>query len=281
MPTGTIIIPMKKNQFPYLHGFSKEEQLRLREQAEFAEFAVYQDIDFSNAKHILEVGVGVGAQTEILLRRFPKLKVTGIDASPKQLSAAKNTLEQNPSFKNRYQLTEMNAQKMNFKKSTFDGAFLCWILEHVPNPKAVLGEVKKTLTPGSTIYITEVLNSSFFLDPYSPNTWRYWMIFNDYQFANAGDPFIGAKLGNLLEDLQFKNINIHIKTWHFDKRNPERRKATIIYWTNLLLSAKDLLLGKGLVDEKLVKGMQKELKQVANNQDAVFFYSFAQASANT
>lgn len=272
---------MKKNKFPYLHGFSKDEQQRLREQAEFAEFAVYQDVDFSNAKHILEVGVGVGAQTEILLRRFPKLKVTGIDASPQQLAAAQHTLEKNTALKNRYQLIEMNAQKMTFKNPSFDGAFLCWILEHVPNPKAVLSEVKNNLISGSSIFITEVLNSSFFLDPYSPNTWRYWMIFNDYQFANAGDPFIGAKLGNLLVDLHFKNIKINIKTWHFDKRNPERRKATIIFWSNLLLSGKDLLLEKGLVDEKLVKAMQKELKQVANNPDAVFFFSFAQASANT
>jgi ubiquinone/menaquinone biosynthesis C-methylase UbiE len=270
---------MKKNQFPYLHGFSKEEQQRLRDQAQFAEFAVYQNVDFTESEHILEIGVGVGAQSEILLRRFPKLKITGIDASAKQLEAAKYMLEKTSFYKNRFDLKEMNAEKMLFKNKTFDGAFLCWILEHVKNPKNVLAEAKRVLKPGSPIYITEVLNSSFFLDPYSPCTWRYWMIFNDYQFENAGDPFIGAKLGNLLVDLDFKDINIQIKTWHFDKRNPERRKKTIIYWTNLLLSAKDLLLEKSLVDEKLVKGMQKELHQVVNNPDAVFFYSFAQASA--
>jgi len=40
-------------------------------------------------KKILEVGCGVGAQTEILLRRFPKTHVTGIDLNDKQLEAAK------------------------------------------------------------------------------------------------------------------------------------------------------------------------------------------------
>ena len=48
------------------------------------------------------------------------------------------------------------------------------------------------------MYITEVMNSSFFLDPYSPNVWRYWMAFNDFQYDHGGDPFVGAKLGNLL-----------------------------------------------------------------------------------
>lgn len=270
---------MKKKQSHYLHGFTKEEQLRLKEQARFAEFAVYQDVDFTESPKILEVGCGVGAQSEILLRRFPNIHLTGIDASPMQLLAAQKYLKSNTTFKNRFDLKQMNAEKMDFKKASFDGAFFCWILEHVKSPSKVLAEAKRVLKPGAVIYITEVLNSSFFLDPYSPNTWRYWMIFNDYQFASAGDPFIGAKLGNLLADEKFKDIKIEIKNWHFDKRNPERRKATIIYWTNLLLSAKDLLLDKGLVDEKLVKAMQKELHNVANNPDAVFFYSFVQASA--
>lgn len=270
---------MKKSSDTYLHGFSKEEQQRLRDQATFAEFAIYQNVDFSESYKILEVGCGVGAQSEILLRRYPHIHLTGLDSSRAQLNAANHTLNSLVQLKGRYDLLEMNAQKMAFRKNTFDGAFLCWILEHVPNPSKVLAEVKRVLSPGSPIYITEVLNSSFFLDPYAPNTWRYWMIFNDYQFANAGDPFVGAKLGNILVDLKFNDIKIDIKTWHFDKRNPERRKATILYWTNLLMSAKNLLLEKKLVDEKLVSGMQKELKAVANNPDAVFFYSFAQAFA--
>ena len=89
---------MKKNQFPYLHGFSKDEQQRLRDQAEFAEFAVYQNVDFTQSHHILEVGVGVGAQSEILLRRFPKLTISGIDASSKQLAAAQKHLQKNSFF---------------------------------------------------------------------------------------------------------------------------------------------------------------------------------------
>lgn len=273
------LLSMKKNQFPYLHGFSESEQLRLREQAKFAEFAVYQDVDFSESQNILEVGCGVGAQSEILLRRFPNLNLTGIDANSNQLSAAGKFLKSQKIYQDRHKLIQMNAQEMKFKNKSFDGAFLCWILEHVPSPSKVMAEVKRVLKPGSPVYITEVLNSSFFLDPYSPNTWRYWMAFNDYQFENAGDPFIGAKLGNILVDLNFKDIKINIKTWHFDKRNPERRKATIQYWSNLLLSGKDLLLEKGIVDIQTVKGMQKELKLVADNHNSVFFYSFVQAFA--
>lgn len=77
-----------KKDFPYLHGFSKEEQQRLRQQASFAEHTIYQDVNFSKNSHILEVGSGVGAQSEILLRRFPKLKIEETDLNDQQLVAA-------------------------------------------------------------------------------------------------------------------------------------------------------------------------------------------------
>ncbi len=69
----------------YLHGYDTEEQDRLYRQARFLEQIVYDGVDLSMVKHLLEVGTGVGAQSEILLRRFPDLKLTGIDFSKDQL----------------------------------------------------------------------------------------------------------------------------------------------------------------------------------------------------
>jgi len=268
-----------KTDFPYLHGYSETEQNRLRQQARFAEYTVYQDINFSGAENVLEVGCGVGAQSEILLRRFPDIKLQGIDIMEKQVNSAKEHLDSLAYAKGRYKLDQMNAQNMDFASNSFDGAFLCWVLEHIPNPSNVLSEVRRVLKPGSKVYVTEVLNSSFFLDPYSPNVWKYWMAFNDYQYANAGDPFVGAKLGNLMMSLGFKDIETKVKTWHLDNRQPEKRKETIDFWTDLLLSGADQLIKENVIDKKLADDTYKELKAVASNPNAVFFYSFIQASA--
>lgn len=270
---------MAHEGFPYLHGFSSEEQTRLRHQARFAEQIIYQDVNFSDVSKILEVGCGVGAQTEILLRRFPELHITGIDLNEAQLKAAKIAMEQNPSAKNRIEIKKMDASNMDFKSASFDGAFLCWVLEHVPEPAKVLGEVRRVLRPGSHIYITEVMNHSFFLDPYSPHVWKYWMAFNDFQHENAGDPFVGAKLGNLLTAQGYREVRTEVKTWHYDNRRPAKRKEHLDYWLDLLMSGKDTLLAAGVIDEKTVNEAQKELKAVAANPNAVFFYSFMQAQA--
>lgn len=269
----------EKSDFPYLHGFSPVEQERLRRQARFAEHTVYQNINFSSHKKILEVGCGVGAQSEILMRRFPDIHLTGVDFNDKQLTAAKSYLAGLPFAKDRYELHQMNGEDIKFAPNSFDGAFLCFVLEHVPDPKRVLSEIRRVLTPGGVLYATEVLNSSFFLDPYSPSVWKYWMAFNDYQYDQSGDPFIGGKLGNLLGQVGYINIETEVKTWFLDNRHPQKRKEIIDFWTELLLSASDQLMSAGYVEQETVDGMKKEMSIVARDPNAVFFFSFVQAKA--
>jgi ubiquinone/menaquinone biosynthesis C-methylase UbiE len=266
-------------EFPYLHGFSATEQARLVKQARLAESTVFHDIDYGDARRLLEVGSGVGAQTEILLRRFPQLHATCVDLNGDQVEAARRNLGAMPWLEGRYALHRADATDLPFEPRSFDAAFLCWVLEHVPSPGRVLSEVRRVLSPGAPVYITEVMNASFLLDPYSPNVWRYWMAFNDFQIDSGGDPFVGAKLGNLLLAGGFRDVSTSIKTFHFDNREPARRKQMIAFWEELLLSAADQLVAAGKVTENVVEGVRREMRQVQNDPDAVFFYSFVQARA--
>lgn len=266
-------------EFPYLHGFSPTEQARLMKQARLAESTIFRDIDYTGAKKLLEAGSGVGAQTEILLRRFPDLHATCVDLNAQQLQAARSNLDAMPWLADRYSLHQADATDLPFEPRSFDSAFLCWVLEHVPSPARVLSEVRRVLAPGSPVYVTEVMNASFLLDPYSPNVWRYWMAFNDFQIDSGGDPFVGAKLGNLLLAGGFHDVTTDIKTFYFDNRNPAQRKQMIAFWEELLLSAAEQLLAADKVTDEVVEGVRREMRQVQNDPNAVFFYSFVQARA--
>ena len=266
-------------EFPYLHGFSPTEQARLMKQARLAESTIFRDIDYTGAKKLLEVGSGVGAQTEILLRRFPDLHATCVDLNAQQLQAARSNLGAMPWLADRYSLHQADATDLPFEPRSFDSAFLCWVLEHVPSPARVLSEVRRVLAPRSPVYVTEVMNASFLLDPYSPNVWRYWMAFNDFQIDSGGDPFVGAKLGNLLLAGGFHDVTTDIKTFYFDNRNPAQRKQMIAFWEELLLSAAEQLLAADKVTDEVVEGVRREMRQVQNDPNAVFFYSFVQARA--
>ncbi|MBA2237148.1 MAG: methyltransferase domain-containing protein, partial [Lysobacter sp.] len=196
-----------------------------------------------------------------------------------QLATARDRLGSMSWLDGRYALHRSDAADLPFEARSFDGAFLCWVLEHVPSPSRVLSEVRRVLAPGASVYVTEVMNSSFLLDPYSPNVWRYWMAFNDFQVETGGDPFVGAKLGNLLLAGGYREVTTQVKTFHFDNREPARRKTMIAFWEELLLSAAEQLVAADKVDEETVEGVRREMRQVQNDPDAVFFYSFVQARA--
>lgn len=263
----------------YLHGYSDKERERLQRQARFLEPMVHDRLPFRRRRKLLEVGSGVGAQTEILLRHFPDLRVTGVELNDAQIAEAKRFLASVPWALGRADIVKGDAARLEFEAETFDSAFLCWVLEHVPNPARVLSEVRRVLIPGSPVVCSEVLNATFFIDPYSPETLRYWMAFNDHQVALGGDPFVGAKLGNLLQGVGFRDIVTEVKTFHLDSRAPAERAEFLGYWSDLLLSGAPELQRAGKVAPDVVEGMTRELDRVAHDPNSVFFYSFIQARA--
>ncbi len=90
---------------------------------------------------------------------------------------------------------------------------------------------------------------------------------------------MGAKLGNLLTQIGFRSVETEVKTWFLDNRYPQKRKEIIEFWSELLMSASDQLLAAAYVTEEIVDGMKKEMATVANDPNAVFFFSFIQAKA--
>jgi len=272
-------VPVSSSPHGYLHGYRAEERDRLHRQARFLEPMVHDRLPFRRRHRLLEVGCGVGAQTEILLRHFPDIRVTGIDINDDQLAEARRFLGTVPWATGRFDIVKMDAEKLTFEPEAFDCAFLCWVLEHVTSPARVLGEVRRVLAAGAPVVCSEVLNATFFIDPYSPDTLRYWMAFNDHQIDLGGDPFIGAKLGNLLLSVGFRDVVTDVKTFHLDNRAPAERAELVAYWTELLLSGAPALLEAGKVSQEIVDGMTRELDRVARDPNSVFFYSFIQARA--
>ena len=262
----------------YIHGFNRKEQNRLIDQAEFLEPYVFAGIDLEFSERLLEVGCGVGAQTKILARRFPKLKIDSVDFSRDQLATAKKYLAQELKT-GQVHLRQQDAQKLKMPFKKYDAAFLCWFLEHVPNPLAALRAVKRHLKPGGKMYCSEVFNQTLFVEPYSPAYMKYWFEFNDYQWSIKGHPFIGASLGHLLDEAGFSDIQVEPRTFHFDSREPEKRAAFTQYFTDILLSAEKTLLAEGRVSKELVRELKREMRVIQKAKEAVFFYAFMRATA--
>jgi ubiquinone/menaquinone biosynthesis C-methylase UbiE len=262
----------------YIHGFTKSEQDRLFKQARIHEDIIFPHIDFSKCRDLIEVGSGVGAQTKILTEHYPQLAIQCVDASATQVERACEALK--PEIESgRVKVDQGDALKLPYQDNRFDGAFICWLLEHVQNPVEILEEVRRVLRSGGVIYCNEVFNATFYLHPYSPATLQYWMQFNDQQWSLKGDPFVGGKLANYLIKAGFQNVTTKVLTHQYDSRTPQKRAAFVDYWTDLLLSGAPGLIEAGRVTPKLVQEMTEESEALKRDPESVIFYSWILARA--
>jgi ubiquinone/menaquinone biosynthesis C-methylase UbiE len=259
----------------YLHGFFPEEQQRLLDQANFLAPKIYPRIDFSNCTNLLEIGSGVGAQTRELLRLWPELRITCVDYSESQIAQARKNLAY---AGDRVSFFCQDVRDLKLEEQ-FDSLFICWALEHMPEPINVLKSAKKYLTKGAKIWATEVFNSSYYMYPDLPNQRNYYEAYNQHQISLGGDPDVGVQLGNLLKKAGFDSIEIHHGDFHLDQSKPEELRKMLGFWTELLKSGAPALLEAGLTTKKKIEEMERDFISVLNDENAVFFYQFVQAFA--
>lgn len=265
----------------YLHGYTETEQQRLVEQAHFLEEKIFESLDLSACRQLLEVGCGTGAECELLLRRFRRLSITAIDISAEQLGKAREYLEQFPELSGRYTLLQADASDLSgLTGSEFDGAFFCWVLEHVSNPVQILGEVRAILTPGAPVFITEVFNHTLRLDPVMPSLEKYWAKYNELQMELGGDPDVGVKLGRHLLEAGFRDIEVWPKFFLWDERDPGGRARMMDYWLELLLSARNQLRERRLLKEAEIEKLIQDWTAAQTQPGIIFFYNFMQATAH-
>ena len=261
----------------YLHGFDEVEQQRLVDQAKVLQPKIFENVDLSGASKILEIGSGVGAQTEILLNKYPKAHVTGVEYSQVQLDTSVAYIT-SKFEKERFSFYQMDAQNMSFEENTFDAIYICWVLEHIPNPQKVIDECYRVLKKGGRISITEVQNNTLYFVPNSTILTDYWNKYNQLQQELGGNPFVGVEIGNFLSNASFENINILPNYFQLDNNTPEDRRKMVDYWHDLMLSGFDGLLKKGRVKKKDREFISKEMDHV-KKENGVFHYSFIQANA--
>lgn len=264
----------------YIHTFSAEEQARLVAQAAFLEPYIFPTIDFSGCAQVLEVGCGVGAELQILRRRFPQAHLTGLDFSETQLAKARDLLQAELADGS-VELHQGSAYELPFPDASFDGVCLIWVLEHLSDPVRALREARRVLRPGGVLSVTEVFNAGLRVEPHCPAMEEYWRAFNQLQRDLGGQPDVGAELGALAAlagfgEIQFRTLPVRMDAQMTD---PARRREFVGYWRTLWLSGAAQLQARSMASPASVDAMLAEFAALMDNPEAIYDYSAKQVTA--
>lgn len=127
-------------------------------QLQFFDSAFVQAMRVANASTFLEVGIGTGLYSGLLLRRLPEIKGLGLDISP---SSKKFTEAQIGALgvANRYhvELRDVTATPIEAKA---DWLVCVEVLEHLDDPVAFLRGLRRNMAPGARAFITAALNAA-------------------------------------------------------------------------------------------------------------------------
>jgi phosphatidylethanolamine/phosphatidyl-N-methylethanolamine N-methyltransferase len=112
-----------------------------------ARLAAVRAINALPGVEILEVGVGTG----LALKNYaPGKRVTGIDMSSDMLLKAKERAFRRR-LSNVQSLNLMDAQAMGFPDGRFDIAVAMFVASTVPDPRALIAEMRRVVRPGGTL----------------------------------------------------------------------------------------------------------------------------------
>jgi ubiquinone/menaquinone biosynthesis C-methylase UbiE len=260
----------------YVHGRSARESERLDYQASRLAGLLHAGTCYPAGSLVLEAACGVGAQTVILARNNPFADFVSIDISAISLAAAEVRVRDggipNVTFH------QADIYSLPFLPATFDHIFVCFLLEHLPDPLKGLQRLKEVLKPGGTITVIEGDHGSAFFYPDSTAARESIRCLVELQARVGGNACIGRELWHLLNEAGFSAISVSPRTVYADAGIPGSGDAV----KNIFIAMVEGVGGKVLEDGMLSsESWERGIRDLyrTTEHDGAFCYTFFKAVA--
>lgn len=259
----------------YVHGYELKENLRLQDQASTLSELLHSGIAYQAGSRVLEAGCGVGAQTVILAKNSPGAQFISVDISASSIDSARKTVAA-AGFTN-VEFQQGDIFDLPFQPNSFDHIFICFLLEHLPNPGKALEILKKFLKGGGTITVIEGDHGSASFFPDSELAHEAIDCQVELQKRAGGNAQIGRELYPLLSAAGFNDIRVSPRFVYVDESKPDLvdgfTKKTFIA---MIESVRESAISAGLTDPtSFDKGIQDLYR--TTGAGGVFCYTFFKA----
>ena len=258
----------------YVHGYTTRETQRLLEQSLILEDLLHTGNSFLKGERVLEAGCGVGAQTRILARRNPEAIFECVDISQESIEQARGVARlegiENVIFK------QADILSLPYEPASFDHVFVCFVLEHLPDPELALNIFKQILKPGGSITLIEGDHGSGFWTPETGESRMAWKGLIDSQIELGHDPNIGRRVYPLLNAAGFVISDVSPRWVYADQSNPVLLNGVInqIIAPMVYSAEKQVLNSTFMKQDDWDRGLT-DIREVARHPEGSFFYTWS------
>ncbi len=261
----------------YVHGYTVRESVRLVDQASTLADILHSDTVYPAGSKVLEAGCGVGAQTTILARNSPDAIFTAVDLSEESLRAAKERVSSR-GFTN-VTFHQSDIFHMPFEDDSFDHLFLCFVLEHLPNPIEALLCLRRVLKRGGTITVIEGDHGSAYFHPDSAGARETIRCLVGIQAEMGGNSLVGRQLYPLLKESKYVDIRVSPRMIYVDSSKPGLVEGfTKNTFIAMVEGVKEQSMRSGLMEEADWDQGIRDLYRTTG-EDGTFIYTFFKGKA--
>jgi ubiquinone/menaquinone biosynthesis C-methylase UbiE len=234
----------------------------------------HHDTRYPSGSRVLEAACGVGAQTAILAKNSPGAEFISVDISPESLVKAK--LRVSCEGITNVIFYQADVCHIPFVPETFDHIFVCFLLEHLPDPHLFLKSMKEILRPGGTITFIEGDHGSALFYPDSREAHKVIDCIVQIQQKTGGNALIGRELWHLITDAGFTKVAVSPRIVCADGSRPEYGEGVKNIFIAMVEGVHELAITGGLWDNETWEKGIRDLHRTTE-QDGTFCYTFFKA----
>jgi SAM-dependent methyltransferase len=261
----------------YVHGYSGREGKRLLDQATTLAELLHADTAFPPGSMVLEAGCGVGAQTATIATASPRARFCSVDISAASVKVARDRVTR--AGLDNVHFAQADIWRLPFPPQSFDHVFVCFVLEHLPDPLGALRSLRLLLKPGGTLTAIEGDHGSTFFHPDSAAARRVVRCLVDLQAGLGGDSLIGRRLYPLLSEAGFRTVRVSPRMVYADASRPEMVDGFTRKTFNAMVEGvRADAIGQGLIGAADWESGIRDLHRT-EEPDGVFCYTFFKAVA--
>lgn len=171
------------------------------------EFAVLDSVGLHDGAKVLDLGSGPGVTSLLVARRLPRATVIGVE--PEDLLRNKaETLIAGQGLAERCRFLKGTGDRIPLADGTVDFSYARLLFQHLPNPLAVLGEMRRVTRRGGIVVVLDVDDRTNIVHPAPAELESLEKRIAAAQAAAGGDRHVGRKLLGYMHEIGLQEIGI-------------------------------------------------------------------------